>query len=254
MTVDILFTLPLPGIFVISMLDLLIQGFLSLRVFCFRSYYTNIHVRHRMVSFLLILVSGFSTIWKPAVLFNENISLQWNVSRLAVEPAFLTSILTVLLLSVGYNKMFKTKLSCGSSLCVSLLCVCICKEDALWQNGTWCQLKCRAGRVSVEGREPLSALTLTGRAAVGCSVRPFPVVEALRGRQCGLRPISGGGVFISRLQSMVFTTPNCKLRLNVAHFLKTVFSQRDLSTWSWQITSRTHQQMSMAVRKRHLVI
>lgn len=75
-------------------------------------------------------------------------------------------------------------------------------------------------------------MTLTGRASVGCSIKLFPVVEALRvrGRQRRFCLISGVGVFISILQSMVFTTPNCKLGLNMACLLEIIFNERDLST------------------------
>jgi len=75
-------------------------------------------------------------------------------------------------------------------------------------------------------------MTLAGRASVGCNIKLFPVVEALRARerQCRFCLVSEVGVFISRLQSMVFTTPNCKRGLNMAHFLEIIFNERDLST------------------------
>lgn len=89
----------------------------------------------------------------------------------------------------------------------------------------------QAGSVWRGSQQPF-AMTLTGRASVGCSIKLFSVVETLRvrERQCRFCLISGVGVFNSRLQSMVFTTPNRKLGLNMTHFLEIIFNERNLST------------------------
>lgn len=158
-------------------------------------------------------------------------------SDLYSQPFWLLYWLKILLLSVGYSKNLNTKLRCGSSLSSLLYTyICICKEDLLWQNWPWCQTKCKAGRVSLEGQPAalwgdLDRKSLLWAAASNYSLQ----VEALRvrGRQWRFCLISGVDVFISRLQSMVFTTPSCKLGLNMAHFLKIVFNEGDLYTWYW---------------------
>lgn len=84
----------------------------------------------------------------------------------------------------------------------------------------------------MEGQSAALCDDLDRKSFCGLQHQTIPCSEALRvrGRQRRFCLISGVGVFISILQSMVFTTPNCKLGLNMACFLEIIFNERDLST------------------------
>lgn len=154
-------------------------------------------------------VSGFSFVkicsfakWKD-VFIMKYFTLNYTASL------WLLYSLTILLLGVGCNKILKTKLRCGPSLCFSLLYtyICICKEAPLWQNWPQCQSKCKAVRASLEGQSAALCDDLDRkRAPVGCSIWLFPVLQALSEKKA-VQILSNfwSGFFIIGLQSLVFT-------------------------------------------------
>lgn len=155
--------------------DLLIQGFLSLHVFCLPLYYTNICVSqngvlpiHPCLGLFSHMKTCSSVKWKDVFMMKcFTLSCRASLSYFHTHSSAFRCWLQHL-------KMLKTKSSCGLSLCVSLPYVCICKEDALWQNGTWCQMKCKAGRVSVEGQATALCCDLDGKGCCGLQHQTIP--------------------------------------------------------------------------------
>lgn len=146
-------------------------------------------------------VSGFSFVKIYSFAKWKDVFIMKYFTLNCTASLWLLYSLTILLLGVGCNKILKTKLRCGPSLCFSLLYtyICICKEAPLWQNWPQCQSKCKAVRASLEGQSAALCDDLDRkRAPVGCSIDCSLYCKLwVRRRQCRFCLISGVGFLSS---------------------------------------------------------